>query len=154
MISWNAIDAVLLSLLQYYNFKTISFRWKLEKSVLPQQICFFSSYFVFKRSFVDSHQTDELLIEKKMWNTKTTWKTRLKSLSIQKREIRLNLLNLFLYIKKYSSFKLDDSSVTLLETNWIYFLSTSLPRTFGPRSLLIGCIDLFTNFWTFLGFLV
>ena len=74
MISWNAIDAVLLSLLQYYNFKTISFRWKLEKSVPPQQICFFSSYFVFKRSFVDSHQTDELLIEKKMWNTKTSWK--------------------------------------------------------------------------------
>ena len=77
MISWNAIDAVLLSLLQYYNFKTISFRWKLEKSVPPQQICFFSSYFVFKRSFVDSHQTDELLIEKKMWNTKNHLKKKI-----------------------------------------------------------------------------
>ena len=44
--------------------------------------------------------------------------TRLKSLSIQKREIGLNL---FLYNKKYSSFKLDDSSVIFLEINCEFF---------------------------------
>ena len=31
--------------------------------------------------------------------------------------IGLNLLNMFLYIKKYTSFKLDDNSVTFLEIN-------------------------------------
>ena len=50
-----------------------------------------------------------------MFNCIFLSKTRLKSLSIQKREIGLNLLNLFLYIKKRSSFKLDDISVTFLE---------------------------------------